>query len=53
MTVILATKEAEIRRTVVLNPKPRQIVRDPISKILNTKQGWQSGSIARVTAQQA
>jgi hypothetical protein len=42
--IILATQEAEIRRIAVGN-QPRQIVCDPISKILNTKR---TGRVAQV-----
>jgi predicted component of type VI protein secretion system len=48
MLVILATQEAEIRKIVVQSQPQANSIRDPISKILNTKKDWQSGSSARV-----
>jgi hypothetical protein len=47
MSAILATQEAAIRRIVVqtlLQPNSSQ---DLISKISNTKQGWERGSSDR------
>jgi hypothetical protein len=44
--LILATQEAEIRR---IKASPGKF-EDPISKIPNTKQGWQSDLSGRATA---
>jgi hypothetical protein len=41
MSIILATQEAEIRIAVQSQPQANSSG-DPISKISNTKQGWQS-----------
>jgi hypothetical protein len=50
MPVILATQEAEIKR-IMVRSQPKQIVHKPLSqKILNTKQGWLSGSSGRAPA---
>jgi hypothetical protein len=40
------TQEAEIRRMVVQSQPRANSLRDPISKIPNTKQGWWSGSLS-------
>jgi hypothetical protein len=42
--VILATQDAEIRKTAVPSQPGQNSFRDPILKILNTKKGWWSGS---------
>jgi hypothetical protein len=47
--IILATLEASIRR-IKVQMHPGQIVLDPFSKILNTKQNWWSGSSGRMPA---
>jgi hypothetical protein len=48
-SIILVTQEAEIS----LKPAQANSSQDPILKILNTKQGCQSGSGDRVPVQQA
>jgi hypothetical protein len=45
--VILATWEVEIRRIVVQSQPRANSSRDPISKKLNIKKGWWSGSRCR------
>jgi hypothetical protein len=56
MPAILATQEMEIRMIEVWGqPGPqtsRPYLKDPISKVLNTKKGWQSGSTDREPAYQ-
>jgi hypothetical protein len=47
--IILATQDTESRR-ISVQSQPRQIVRDPISKIPNTKQSWRSWWSGRVPA---
>jgi hypothetical protein len=50
MLVILATWEAEIRRTVVWN-QPRELAHKTLSqKYSIQKQGWQSGSSSSAPA---
>jgi hypothetical protein len=48
--IILATQEAEIRKTKVQSQSEASNSQDPLSKKLNTKQGWQNGSSDRVSA---
>jgi hypothetical protein len=49
MPIILATCEADIRRSSVQR-QPLANIQDPILKIPNTKQGWESGSNGKVPA---
>jgi hypothetical protein len=54
MPIILATREAEIRR-IVVQGQPGQMVHEtpPISKITRTKMDWRSRSSGRVPALRA
>jgi hypothetical protein len=48
MPVIITTQEAEIRRIKVQSQPEQIILQDSISKIPNTKMGWQSGSVSHL-----